>query len=619
MTISVSLGFDPIWSNFNIFGVSAGGAQLFSYDSLNPTVFKPIFSDPGMNFPYSQPILWDQNGNAPGPFYFTLDSLNPSSLYDLFLYDAQGNLIWNVNSYYPSGGSGGSVVTAIDLSNLIVNGTMWRNIGSGTGSPPTDVPITTKITMIAPGTHDALSANVAPTPISTTENSFGPDIQFIKTNTTATDIIAFPVFIPGDTPFTGDVTPVDYVDFRTTSPGTSETYKYFQFPVNAKAQTLSNQQVTIKLWAKGISGTQTISLKWAQFFGDGTAGSLTVVTDIATLNLATTTGVWTPFNVPATVPSVAGKTLGECGNDGLFLLVGMPLTTVCRLNFTKVSLYLGTIAPGAELIEYDVIDSTVNSPRTGDVRTSLNNFAPFGWVPMNDGTIGNVGSTATTRNKIDTFPLFNLLWNSVSNTYAPVLPSRGASAIADFVANKTIAITKALGRVMAGTEQVQTIETFTAASGSDVLTLSGVNTNIFKASAVRVFNLTNQTAGLIESQVYFATPDPVFNNLIRLSTTVANSYANIFIIYTGAGVNGSVASPPHILGEFFGEEKHQLSVAELASHTHPTITDISANPGIPTNVSAGLAIISGVTGPTGNDIPHNTVQLTSYLNMFMKL
>lgn len=75
---------------------------------------------------------------------------------------------------------------------------------------------------------------------------------------------------------------------------------------------------------------------------------------------------------------------------------------------------------------------------------------PAGWVIMNDGTIGNVSSGATTRANADTAALFTRLWTNISNTWAPVSSGRGASAAADFAANKTLTLPRALGRALAG-------------------------------------------------------------------------------------------------------------------------------------------------------------------------
>lgn len=82
---------------------------------------------------------------------------------------------------------------------------------------------------------------------------------------------------------------------------------------------------------------------------------------------------------------------------------------------------------------------------TGDVKPTFKVVADPSWVLMNDGTIGNLGSGATTRANVDTFNLYSLLWTNVSDVFAPVIGSRGVSALADFNSGKPLTLTKALG------------------------------------------------------------------------------------------------------------------------------------------------------------------------------
>jgi len=64
-------------------------------------------------------------------------------------------------------------------------------------------------------------------------------------------------------------------------------------------------------------------------------------------------------------------------------------------------------------------------------------LAPAGWVWAINGTIGNAASGATIRANADCANLFAHLW-TLLDTEAPVSGGRGASAAADFAANKTI-------------------------------------------------------------------------------------------------------------------------------------------------------------------------------------
>ena len=86
---------------------------------------------------------------------------------------------------------------------------------------------------------------------------------------------------------------------------------------------------------------------------------------------------------------------------------------------------------------------------TGDVKVTFKTTADSGWVMMDDGTIGDASSGATTRANADTSNLFALLWNNTLDANCAVSGGRGASAAADFAAHKTIALPKVLGRDLA--------------------------------------------------------------------------------------------------------------------------------------------------------------------------
>ena len=89
----------------------------------------------------------------------------------------------------------------------------------------------------------------------------------------------------------------------------------------------------------------------------------------------------------------------------------------------------------------------------GDVKPTIRQVSDPGWVIMDDGSIGSAASGATTRANADTEALYTLLWAlDPSDTFVPVNGGHGASAAADFAANKWIALPKALGRVLAGAD-----------------------------------------------------------------------------------------------------------------------------------------------------------------------
>lgn len=434
MSISYLLAPIPKWYIADLTGRPLGGGSMFTFRSLNKTQLKFIFQDPAGVFPWPDPVLFDENGSQ-GPFYWEVDTDHPEETYYIEVYDADGVLQWTIDNFAPPGGGGGSIITtALDLENLIANNVFWRN----TGVAP--IATVTKF-KLCPGAHAALAD---------TPSNAGPDILFLKNNTNATDTIAFPRFPLGSTPLTGDVTPVDYLEYACTNTPSGETFKLVQFPITQGVQNLSNQEMSVTIWAKGNSGTTTLDLQWLQFFGDGAGASPSVVTTIASLSLTNAWVKYGPFSV--SVPDVSGKVLGACGNDGLFLQVQFPLGASCNIDFTKPSVYLGNISPQQDYHTYDMIDALINAPRTGYITSGFDLIAPNGYVIMNDGTIGSAASGATTFASTQTFPLYNVLWNNVSfpssNAWCPVTGGLGASSIADFTANKPLAIPRALGRLL---------------------------------------------------------------------------------------------------------------------------------------------------------------------------
>lgn len=112
---------------------------------------------------------------------------------------------------------------------------------------------------------------------------------------------------------------------------------------------------------------------------------------------------------------------------------------------------------------------------TGDVKLTWKTTADSGWVMVNDGTIGDASSGATTRANADTSALFTLLWTNFADGQAAVSTGRGASAAADFAAHKTIALPKALGRVIgaAGAGSGLTSRTLGVTVGSETHTHTG--------------------------------------------------------------------------------------------------------------------------------------------------
>jgi hypothetical protein len=453
MALSYQLGPNPKWYFVANNGQPLGDGYIVATSTLNPTQQMFIYQDPAGQEPYPTVavpntslfgIQIDANGTK-GPLYFQINSSDLTQTYDLEIYDSNGNLVWDIQGYLPSGsGGGGDVTEGVNFTNLIVNNTFWR--------APINVPLVTATDLfLCPGAHSNFAASTIP--------GNQADIRFLKSNTAATDTITFIPFTQGGNILTGDITPPLFMRYICSNAGAGgETFKYVQFPISTDLESTSNQIVACSIWARANSGSNTINVQFMQFFGDGTGAS---AAQLSASNPITLTSAWGKFTFNIAIPTIASKTFGACQNTALYMVVNYPLSTTTSIDIVKLSSYLSPFIPQFDYLTNDQIDAVINAPRCGDIKISLNDFQPYGWVICNDGTIGNPSSNATTRANFDTFALFDKIWQTfVSNqTLAPMFNSAstpvayGASSIADYEANNQISLTKVLGRALASQGQ----------------------------------------------------------------------------------------------------------------------------------------------------------------------
>lgn len=614
MTISYLLGFSPKWVVLDNTGRPAAGGKLYTYSNLDKDQPKAAYSDQAGNNPYTNPILFDANGTK-GPIFFANDSADPTNTYYLRMYAADGTFLWDEDNYSGAGSGGGGVVTSdVDITNLITNNIFWYT------DKTVDAQFATSTSVrLAPSCHDNFIEGA------NTNGPTGPDIVFAKNNGNATDFLEFISFTLGSSELIPDITPQYFLRYSCTVLGAAESYKWVQYPITPKVQNLSNSTVTAVIYARCTAGSPTLQLYLRQFYGDGASASAESRVPLGSPIALTST--WTKYSVSGTVPDATGKTIGECHNDALFLQVGYPLGQVSTIDHVKVALYTGDFDPDVEFLTMDQIDAVTMTPRVGETKSSISNVVPFGYLPMNNGTIGNPSSNATNRANFDTFGLYSTIWNSCHAVpqYAPIYTSAGAlstfggSAVADFSANKQLSLTKMLGQVIAGTSTViDAAQVYTADHNTAVLTLA---TNAVRMGTGTPVILNNSggapPAGLSTSTIYYA----IFGNAtqIALATTLNNALAGTFIAFTdnGTGTN-TIIVYSDVLGNMQGEKAHILTVPEIPAHTHTVALSI-----IPNILSSGggqNALGSGPinTGSTGGGGAHNTMQPTTFMNVFIK-
>ncbi len=509
------------------------------------------------------------------------------------------------------------------FDNYIINNGFWRNIGTADLTNIVDM-------VVAPSQHDGFSS---------------PDIHFIKNVTGGIDTVTFVKFpLTTEPPLTGDITPEFYLNHTCSNTPTGETQKCYQFPVSLHINILASVVYTFTIQAQNAGGTSTgqnvINIFLYQDTGTGTTPPAPTLVGSIALNPS-----WTKYEFTTIFPDTAGLTLGNGADDAWYIQVQMPLNLSCDINFTRPSLYLSQQVPTNSFLTYDQIDSVINTPRTGDIRTSLNSFYPYGWVPMNNGTIGNATSNATSRANQDTFQLYSLIWgsfnkynNTTTNLIAQMKNSAGtnvaygASPIADFNANNAITLTQLMGKVILGTVPTPAYlpnygTTFTASNGGgNLLITTASNMSFFNGMPVYVQLNSGGSVlptGITATNIYYVAN---FNGTtgFNLSTTFANAMAGTVIAYTnsGSGDLGIVGAP---FGSFEGEYAHTQLLAELAAHHHGGFgganfwTDLAAGGVHFTNAGVFNINIAGVTADTGSSTPLNVTQPGAFMNMFMKL
>jgi hypothetical protein len=546
----------------------------------------------------------DPNGNDVIPFYYPFqeDNENVREAYYITVYSSDENgepaVLQFTRENFPFNGNGGGGGDVGDptFRNYIINNTYWRNIGSLDATDVLDG-------VIAPSQHDGYTNG---------------DIRFIKNVAGAEDTITFNQMT---TTLENDITPEYYLNFSCTTLQTGETTKCIQYPISLHINTLQNVSSSIVFQGQNVAGNANnfVDIQIYQYLGTGAL----VQPDPIFITRVTLGNTFQKFIIPFIFPDASGAVVGEGGDDALFLRVQYPLSATCNINHTKPQLYLSNTVPDNDFDTYDQIGAIIDSPRTGDDRTSFNSFQPFGWVPANDGSIGSSISSATTRANTDTWPLYNLLWNSVTNTYAPVSTGRGSSAIADFSANKTLTLSRNLGRVIAGTNPILSAPViFTNNIGINAQLLVLSETLVIQTGTPIQFSNTGGAlpSPLVANTIYFA----VFSSPtgIAVSTTLDNAYAGTLITFTSNSTGTSTFQSA--LGAFVGESAHSQTIAEMPAHNHPGSTVPFSNvagarggSGSDTVVPPGPGAVT--VASQGGGAAFNIVQPTAYRNVFLKL
>lgn len=608
MTISYTLQPIPFWYFADLTGRPLAGGKLYSYSSINPTQSKPIYQDPAGVNEWPNPVIFDETGTV-GPLYFKLDSTDPDDLYFLQIFDSSGNLVRQVDKYPISGGSGGGTVNTVQkIENIFVNSIFLDNIGSTTVQPIANS------TFLAAGAHSGL---------------YYPDIVFIQTGVSnAQDTLTFSQFGVSN-PLSPDFASPYYINYTCLNNPTGETLKGVRIPISQYVNTLANQIFTMTIQARSNGGgANTLGVQLRQYFGTGGSPSADQVTNLTPTPI-TLTGSFVLYSISFSVPSIAGKTLSDSNDDSTYIEILFPVGQACNIDIAKPALYSGSLFPTSLYESVDEVEAEIEIPRTGDLKISMSSFSnspvQAGWIPLNDGTIGNAASNSTTRAKADSWLLYNTIWANTVISSCPlydsagVITTKGGSSVSDWNANKQIQLPLQVGRSIGGRgadgytpnsqAYTSTGNTFTVASTSGFR--SGFP--VVLSGGVAPTPLSNDTQ-------YFVIVLTATTMQIALSAEAA--IAGTPLTLTGVG-NGTITNPPvYTDGQPVGESAHQDTISEMPRHSHPPLAPTTSFLG---NVGGGgggtgsnITSVS-TTGFTGGSFPHNNISPLTFYNMIIKL
>lgn len=180
---------------------------------------------------------------------------------------------------------------------------------------------------------------------------------------------------------------------------------------------------------------------------------------------------------------------------------------------------------------------------------------PAGWLLASGLTIGNASSNATARANADVSDLYQALWNSDAQlliyTSGGVLTTRGASAAADYAANKALALPDYRGRTLAGKDNMggsaasRLTSTTMTPDGNSLGATGGAQTVTGTVTTTDSGTITGTTSG----------------SLTVSGTTTGADVANVFASGTGGpatplghahGLVGNTSGSLTVSGTFAG-------------------------------------------------------------------
>ncbi len=301
---------------------------------------------------------------------------------------------------------------------------------------------------------------------------------------------------------------------------------------------------------------------------------------------------------------------------------------------------IATTSGGTELWSTDVIPNPEPTDpgagvdanaifQTGDMIFVGKNSTRSGFVRCNGRTLGSAASGGTERANADAATLFAFLWDNYANGQCAVSTGRGATAAADFAANKTITLPDYRAAALTGFDDMGNTAASLYASapvvtGSGILAGSvlGANTHTLLTAQLPAHShpLTLASAASNGAHTHTGTTDGEAAHT-HTGTTGTESVGHTHqrkrtdttTLTATAGGGTVIATTTEVLEATDGASAphtHSFTTAAGSSHTH---TFTSASNGAHTHT------LSGTTDNSGSDTAHNNMARSAPVTVLMKL
>lgn len=268
-----------------------------------------------------------------------------------------------------------------------------------------------------------------------------------------------------------------------------------------------------------------------------------------------------------------------------------------------------------------------NNFPTGAVLMGVFSSTPStGWIFWDSGTIGNAASNATNRANADTEALFTRIWddssgNHANDNYIPLYTSagaivtRGASAAADYAANRAIQLPPT-ARLLGVSASPATAfdQTFTADHTTEELTLTSTDNylNGMRCTLSTTGTLPTGLAASTEYLIYI-----VSATKIKLASTQHNLALSTYINFTsnGTGTHTLTIKPSdrNVL-EWGGDNSYAILPNDLPPHEHSVTGTYTHVSGTDNYGGGGTAAYNGTGSFSFSGTAHNNTTTAERFN-----